>query len=157
MGARIETTPAGVTVFPSPLAGQVIDMGRCPDLVPTVAVAACFAKGITTITNVAHLRFKESDRIDAVAENCTRAGAAVATLADGLRIHPKPLPAGQSIAFSSFNDHRLAMSAALFELAGITVRLDNPGCVAKSFPDFWEKWGKLREELGLRSSPRRGE
>jgi len=76
-------------------------MGRCPDLVPTVAAAACFAKGTTVITNVAHLRLKESDRIDAVAENCTRAGAAVTTLADGLRIHPKPLPAGQSIAFAS--------------------------------------------------------
>jgi len=153
LGARIETTDAGVTVFPSELSGQVIDMGRCPDLVPTVAAAACFAKGTTVITNVAHLRLKESDRIDAVAENCTRAGAAVTTLADGLRIHPKPLPAGQSIAFASFGDHRMAMSAALFELAGITVRLDNPGCVAKSFPNFWETW----EELGLRPRPRRGE
>ena len=86
-------------------------MGRCPDLVPTVAAAACFAKGTTVITNVAHLRLKESDRIDAVAENCTRAGAAVTTLADGLRIHPKPLPAGQSIAFASFGDHRMAMYA----------------------------------------------
>ena len=67
---------------------EVRPMGRCPDLVPTVAAAACFAKGDTTITNVAHLRLKESDRIEAVAENCTRAGAAVTALADGLRIHP---------------------------------------------------------------------
>lgn len=153
MGARIETTDAGVTVFPSALTGQVLDMGRCPDLVPTVAVTACFATGETTITNVAHLRLKESDRIDAVAENCTRAGAAVTTLADGLRIHPRPLPTGQTVAFASFSDHRLAMSAALFGLADVTVRLDNPDCVAKSFPNFWEKW----EELGRCPSPHRGE
>ena len=145
MGARIEATPDGVTVFPSALSGQVLDMGHCPDLVPTVAVAACFAKGDTTITNVAHLRLKESDRIDAVAENCTRAGAAVTTLADGLRIHPTPLPRGLHVKFSSFDDHRLAMSAALFGLAGIGVHLDNPACVAKSFPDFWERWATLHQ------------
>jgi 3-phosphoshikimate 1-carboxyvinyltransferase len=145
MGARIETGPQGVTVFPSALSGQTLDMGRCPDLVPTVAVAACFARGDTTITNVAHLRLKESDRIEAVAENCTQAGAAVTALADGLRIHPTSLPRGGRLSLSSFDDHRLAMSAALFELADITVRLDNPACVAKSFPTFWEKWETLRQ------------
>lgn len=152
MGARIETTPDGITVFPSTLSGQILDMSRCPDLVPTVAVAACFAQGTTTITKVAHLRLKESDRIEAVAENCARAGAAVTTLADGLCIHPNALPTGQTVDFESFNDHRLAMSAALFELGGVTVRLDNPGCVAKSFPNFWEKW----KALGLRPGPHQG-
>jgi len=153
MGARLEITDVGVTVLPSALAGRVLDMSRCPDLVPTVAVAACFATGTTTITKVAHLRLKESDRIEAVAENCTRAGATVTILADGLCIHPNPLPAGRTIDFASFHDHRLAMSAALFGLAGVTVRLDDPGCVAKSFPNFWEKW----EKLGLCPSPHRGE
>jgi len=145
MGAGITIDHTGVTVHPAQLYGQVIDMGRCPDLVPTVAVAACFATGPTTIKNVAHLRLKESDRIEAVAENCTRAGAAVTTLSDGLRIHPTPLPRGQQITFASFDDHRLAMSAALFGLGGISVRLDNPGCVAKSFPTFWEKWETVRQ------------
>jgi 3-phosphoshikimate 1-carboxyvinyltransferase len=145
MGARVETSPEGVTAFPSQLTGRVLDMGRCPDLVPTVAVAACFATGETTITNVAHLRLKESDRIEAVAENCTQAGAAVTARPDGLRIHPTPLPRGGTLHLSSFDDHRLAMSAALFELAGITVRLDNPDCVAKSFPAFWEKWEQVRQ------------
>jgi len=145
MGARIETDEAGITVFPSALTGQDLDMGRCPDLVPTVATAACFATGETTIRNVAHLRLKESDRIEAVAENCIQAGAVVTTLPDGMRIRPRPLPRGQRIEFSAFNDHRLAMSAALFELAGIEAVIDNPACVAKSFPTFWEKWATVRE------------
>ncbi len=144
MGARVETGPEGVTVLPGPLSGRTLDMGRCPDLVPTVAAAACFAAGETVITNVAHLRLKESDRIEAVAENCAQAGAVVTTLPDGLRIRPRPLPRGGRVAFSAFGDHRLAMSAALFELAGIEVVLDNPGCVAKSFPDFWERWAAVR-------------
>ncbi len=143
MGARIEVAPDGVTVLPGRLTGQDLDMGRCPDLVPTVATAACFATGETVIRNVAHLRLKESDRIEAVAENCTQAGAVVTTTADGMRIKPRPLPAGERVEFSAFGDHRLAMSAALFQLAGIEVVLDNTTCVAKSFPTFWEKWETL--------------
>ena len=145
MGARIEDGTEGVTVFPSALVGRELDMGRCPDLVPTVATTACFATGETVIKNVAHLRLKESDRIEAVAENCTEAGAVVTTLPDGLRIRPRPLPRGQRIRFSAFDDHRLAMSAALFELAGIEAVIDNPDCVAKSFPTFWEKWESVRQ------------
>ena len=145
MDARIDVSPEGVTVLPSGLSGRELDMGRCPDLVPTVAAAACFASGETVIRNVAHLRLKESDRIEAVAENCTQAGAVVTTTADGMRIRPKALRTDQRVEFSSFNDHRLAMSAALFELAGIDVVLDNPGCVAKSFPTFWEKWATIEK------------
>ncbi len=144
MGARIEHGEDGITVSPGALRGQELDMGRCPDLVPTVAVAACFATGETVIKNVAHLRIKESDRIEAVAANCARAGAGVTSLPDGLRITPGPLPGGTRVELSAFNDHRLAMSAALFELAGIDVALDNPACVAKSFPTFWEKWAAVR-------------
>jgi 3-phosphoshikimate 1-carboxyvinyltransferase len=147
MGARIEETAEGLTVHPSELHGQELDMGRCPDLVPTVAAAACFASGETVIKNVAHLRLKESDRIEAVAENCTQAGAVVTTMADGLRIKPRPLRTDQRVEFSAFDDHRLAMSAAIFELAGIDVVIDNPGCVAKSFPTFWDKWEAVREAL----------
>lgn len=147
MGARIEDSAEGVTVHPSDLTGQELDMGRCPDLVPTVAAVACFAAGETVIRNVAHLRLKESDRIEAVVENCTRAGAMVASLDDGMRITPRPLRTDQRVEFSAFDDHRLAMSAAIFELAGIDVVLDNPACVAKSFPTFWEKWESIREAL----------
>ena len=144
MGARIDQAPDGVTVSPSRLVGQNLDMSRCPDLVPTVAVAACFASGETSIRGVAHLRLKESDRIESVAENCAQAGAVVTTTPDGLRIAPRPLPAGERVEFSAFGDHRLAMSAAIFELAGIEAALDDPACVAKSFPTFWEKWRTIR-------------
>lgn len=146
MGARIDESPDGITVLPGKLTGQDLDMGRCPDLVPTVATAACFAQGDTVIRNVAHLRLKESDRIAAVAENCTQAGAVVTTTADGMRISPRPLPVGKRIPFSAFCDHRLAMSAAIFEIGGIEVVLDNTACVAKSFPSFWDRWKAVRSE-----------
>lgn len=148
MGACVDTIESGggslVTVQPRKLVGVEVDMGSCPDLVPTVAVAACFAHGPTTITNVAHLRIKESDRIEAVASQVRKVGCEVDELPDGLRVMPRPLPTGETITFDTFDDHRIAMSTQLFELAGITVRHDNPACVNKSFPDFFARWEQVR-------------
>ena len=122
-------------------------MGSCPDLVPTVAVLAALAGSPTRIFNVAHLRLKESDRAQAMATELGRIGARVELDADGLRIFPQPLPRGKRIRFCTYQDHRVAMSLSLLELAGIQVELDQPGCVAKSFPGFWEAWEKVREIL----------
>lgn len=147
MGARISWTqgPEGELVTVSPpasgsLAGIDVDMGACPDLVPTVAVAACFAKGPTTIRNVAHLRIKESDRLEALATEIAKTGCGTAMLDDGLIVTPAPLRRRQRIVFETRGDHRLAMGPALFALAGIETVFDNPGCVAKSFPKFWDQW-----------------
>jgi len=120
-------------------------MGACPDLVPTVAVAACFATGPTTIVNVAHLRIKESDRLEALATEIAKTGCATQMLEDGLVITPAPLLKGLPIAFNTRGDHRLVMGPALFALAGISPVFDNPGCVAKSFPGFWKTWGPVLE------------
>lgn len=137
MGARISWDADGVTVSPSALRGVDVDMGACPDLAPTVAVAACFAQGPTTIRNVAHLRIKESDRLEALATEIAKTGCGTAMFSDGLTITPAALPAGRRILFDTRGDHRLAMAPALFALAGIIAEFDNPGCVAKSFPAFW--------------------
>lgn len=156
MGARVSVDETGVTVSPSALHGVQLDMGDCPDLVPTVAVLAGFAQGSTRIGNVAHLRLKESDRLRAPAEELRKTGVMVDELSDGLLIHGL---AGRSfglkapvlpdeVALCTHNDHRMAMSLALLSLGDATIdmreRLDNPTVVDKSFPDFWQCWEQIR-------------
>jgi len=141
MDARIEEDAVSVTVHPSRLRGIDVDMGQCPDLVPTVAVLAAFAQGVSTIRNVPHLRIKESDRIAAPAANLRAAGITVEEREDGLRIEggiPQPAP-----LFRAFGDHRIAMSAAVLGIRHGPVSLDAPAVVAKSFPAFWKLWEKV--------------
>ncbi|MDP3426285.1 MAG: 3-phosphoshikimate 1-carboxyvinyltransferase, partial [Humidesulfovibrio sp.] len=125
------------------LRGVDVDMGACPDLVPTVAVTACFASSPTTIRNVAHLRIKECDRLETLATEIAKTGCGAAMTEDTLTITPAPLPAGQRILFTSRGDHRMVMGPALFALGGVDAQFDNPGCVSKSFPDFWERFGAV--------------
>jgi len=146
MGAQVHWDEDGVTVSApaeGALHGVNLDMGACPDLVPTVAVAACFAQGPTTIVNVAHLRIKESDRLQALATEIAKTGCGTEILPDGLVITPAPLKAGQRIEFCAYADHRLVMGPSLFALAGIETVFDNPGCVAKSFPGFWDAFAPV--------------
>ncbi len=139
MGARVEWDGDRVTVSPARLRGLELDMGRCPDLVPPVAMVAALASGETVIRNVAHLRLKESDRLAAVAGQLSSLGAGVETFDDGLRILPRELPRGP-VELRTHQDHRLAMSPAILQRRGVDIRLDDPSVVAKSFPDFWERW-----------------
>ena len=132
-----------VRVSPARLKGIVVDMGSCPDIAPTVAVTAALAQGPTEIRNAAHLRIKESNRLEALVTEISKTGAKVELLEDGLRITPGPSPLGRTFSFSSYNDHRIAMCLSIFERAGAKVRLDNPACVAKSFPEYWGKWRSL--------------
>jgi len=144
MGARVDWGPLGVTVSGQGLHGVELSMGACPDLVPTVCAVAARTAGPTTVRDVAHLRIKESDRLNACADELRKVGAEVETFEDGLTITPRPITAGAAVDFCTYGDHRMAMSMSLFELAGVDVRLDNPGCVAKSFPGFWDQWGLTR-------------
>ncbi|MEF2231103.1 MAG: 3-phosphoshikimate 1-carboxyvinyltransferase [Pseudodesulfovibrio sp.] len=146
MGASINVNFDGILVTPSRLRGVRVDMGRCPDLVPTVAAAAAFASTPTIIENVAHLRIKETDRLAACAREVAKTGAATEIGEDSLTIRPGRLRRGKSIDFSAYNDHRMAMSLSLFGLAGIDVNLDNTACVGKSFPGFWDEWDKIVPE-----------
>ncbi|HKI82676.1 MAG TPA: 3-phosphoshikimate 1-carboxyvinyltransferase, partial [Pseudodesulfovibrio sp.] len=143
MGATIKVNFDGILVEPGRLRGVEVDMGRCPDLVPTVAAVAAFATSPTTIVNVAHLRIKETDRLAACAAEVARTGCQTETTDDSLILRPSALPRGREVSFKTYNDHRLAMSMSLFELAGVKVTLDNPACVGKSFPGFFDEWKKI--------------
>ena len=147
MGACVETTDDGILVRPSKLHGMTVDMGACPDLVPTVAMVAAFAEGDTRIRNIAHLRIKECDRILACAAELSRAGVQVEEEEDALTVHglgPKAPAIAEGTVFTTYNDHRIAMAVSLLGLAGgRRVQVDDPSVVRKSFPDFWNVWSAL--------------
>ena len=149
MGARAEVEGTSITVHPSALHGVDVDMGHCPDLVPTVAVLAAFAQGPTRVRNVAHLRIKESDRITAPATELARLGVRVDEHDDGLTVHglgPDGPAWDEAARFSAHNDHRIAMSLALLGLPHgkrMDALLDDPLVVRKSFPTFWKVWEQL--------------
>lgn len=123
------------------LRGVDCDMNSCPDIVPTVAVVAMFAEGRSTFRNIEHLRYKESDRIAAVIENIERLGGRAFVEGNALVVEPVPTLHGASIP--TFDDHRMAMSFALAGLRVSGVEIENPSCVAKSYPDFWRDFERL--------------
>ncbi len=141
MGAHTEETPSGLRVQGRTLRGIDIDMNAISDTTMTLAVLALFAEGTTRIRNVAHIRHKETDRISALAIELRKLGAEVEEYEDGLQITPRPLR-GASIA--TYNDHRMAMSFAIAGLKQEGIEIQNPGCVAKTYPQFWEDWERLK-------------
>ncbi|MGC8764604.1 MAG: 3-phosphoshikimate 1-carboxyvinyltransferase [Brevinematia bacterium] len=117
------------------LDGIEIDMNDVPDLVPTLAIIALFARTPTKIFNVANLRIKESDRLKALSNEIKKIGGKVNEFDDGLEIYPEICY--NSSLISTYNDHRIAMA---FSIAGLKIggiEIDNPGCVSKSFPEFF--------------------
>lgn len=140
MGASVTWRGSEVTVFPGPLHGIDRDMGNCPDLVLTVAALASLATGPTTIRGVAHLRKKESDRLHAPTVEFAKVGSKVDVDGDTMIIYPPDSKPESRIMFSAHGDHRVAMSLALLELAGTDIMINDPACVCKSFPTFWETW-----------------
>jgi 3-phosphoshikimate 1-carboxyvinyltransferase len=141
MGCSVEWLPDGVAVErKAGLKGVTVDMNKMPDAVPTLVAVALFAQGETEIRNVAHLRFKESDRLGTLAEELRQLGADITVLDDGLVIRPGTL---HGATLDAHDDHRLAMSFALIglQISGITIL--GPDCVSKSFPGFWEALGRL--------------
>jgi 3-phosphoshikimate 1-carboxyvinyltransferase len=124
-------------------------MNAISDTVPTLAVVALFAKGPTTIRNVAHIRDKETDRIGDLACELRRLGATTSEQADGLTISPalnhaaaqsEEEPMGlHGATVQTYDDHRMAMSLALVGLRVPGVRVADPGCVGKTFPDYWNR------------------
>ena len=146
MGCQINKTGEGLTVSgPKELKGITIDMGGMPDVVPTLAVVASQARGRTTIQNIAHLRIKECDRLHVMAVELAKMGARVEELEDSLIIEGKGegLPPLHGAEIETYNDHRIAMSFAVAGLAVPGVKILGEECVAKSFPDFWERFALL--------------
>ncbi len=143
MGCRIRREPGKVSVQGRALAGIEADMRAMPDMVPTLAAVALFARGKTVIRNAAHLRLKESDRLAAVSREWDRLRAHVEELDDGLIIeggHPL-----RGAVLDSHDDHRIAMSLAVVGLRVPGIVITHEECVKKSFPTFWQLW----EGLGI--------
>lgn len=142
MGARVAWSGEGVAVTgPEYLAGVDVEMTAMPDMVATLATIAPFASSPTRIRGVGFIRHHESDRIHALATELRRIGATVTEFDDGLEIVPARL---HPAAIETYDDHRIAMSFAIAGLKLAGVRIRNPGCVAKTFPDFFARLDELR-------------
>jgi len=129
------------------LSGIEVDLGEMPDVVQTLAAIACFAKTPTYISNIAHLAYKESDRIADTAKELRKAGLRVENDAQSLRIYPgQPQPC----ILDSHDDHRMAMSLALLGLKAEDIFIDNAMVVSKSFPDYWQRLQQLGIGLNWR-------
>lgn len=141
MGCKVERSGEAITVRGGPLQGIDVDMNDISDTVMTLAAVACFAQGPTTIRHVAHIRHKETDRITALATELRRIGAQVTERGDGLTITPAPL---HGSLMQTYNDHRMAMSLALVGLKIPGIVIDQPTCVAKTYPRFFDDLERLR-------------
>ena len=127
---------------PLPAGDRVFDMGDMPDMVPTLAVLSAVRPGRTVIHGAAHLRIKESNRLEALARELAKTGIRAEEKEDGLVIEGGN-PRGAEI--ETYNDHRIAMSFAMLGLAVPGMGIQNGSCVRKSFPGFWDELGKLYE------------
>ena len=139
MGARISIGDAWIESS-APARGKLkaidADFNHIPDAAMTAAVAALFADGPSAIRNIASWRVKETDRIAAMATELRKLGAAVEEGADSIRIMP---PAALKPAtIDTYDDHRMAMSFSLAALGGIRVRINDPACVGKTFPEYFD-------------------
>ena len=142
MGARIEETSQGLTVFPSALHGAQVDVTQVPDLVPVLAVAMAGAQGESRITGAARLRIKESDRLSAIASALCACGAEVRELPDGLVIRGGQPLHGASV--DGRNDHRIVMAMAVAAaLCDGEITISDAEAVAKSAPAFWQEYASL--------------
>ncbi len=140
MGCRVDRRGEKTTVFGNPLRGINIHMNDMPDVVQTLAVVALFAEGKTTMTGIGNLKIKETDRIAALANELTRLGASVEAGEDYLIIKPGT---HRPAEVETYGDHRMAMSFALAGLGIPGIKIKNPRCVDKSFPDFFERFQEL--------------
>jgi 3-phosphoshikimate 1-carboxyvinyltransferase len=136
MGARVQMGEAWIESAGSGRLRAIdMDMNHIPDAAMTAAVLALFADGPSRLRNIASWRVKETDRLAAMATELRKLGAGVEEGADYLRITPGPLRPG--VAIDTYDDHRMAMSLALVSLGGVPVRIKDPQCVAKTFPEYF--------------------
>ncbi|QNP49266.1 bifunctional 3-phosphoshikimate 1-carboxyvinyltransferase/cytidylate kinase [Diaphorobacter aerolatus] len=143
MGAEISSGPNWLQIRRGawPLKAIDMDCNHIPDAAMTLAVMALYADGTTTLRNIASWRVKETDRIAAMATEGRKLGALIEEGPDYLKITPPPSPADwKAASIHTYDDHRVAMcfSLAAFNPAGLPVRIEDPRCVAKTFPDYFE-------------------
>jgi 3-phosphoshikimate 1-carboxyvinyltransferase len=119
------------------------DFNHIPDAAMTVAMLALFADGPSTLRNIGSWRVKETDRIAAMATELRKVGAQVEAGPDSLKITPPAALVPATI--DTYDDHRMAMCFSLVALGGVTVRINDPGCVAKTFPDYFSVLAGISE------------
>ena len=118
------------------------DLNHIPDAAMTIAMLALFAEGTSTIRNIASWRVKETDRIAAMAIELRKVGATVEEGADFIRIKP-PEKLTANAVIDTYDDHRMAMCFSLVALGGVPVTINDPGCVAKTFPDYFAAFASI--------------
>jgi 3-phosphoshikimate 1-carboxyvinyltransferase len=154
MGARIESGPNWLEIQRGawPLKAIDLDCNHIPDAAMTLAVMALYADGPTTLRNIASWRVKETDRIAAMAKESRTLGAQVEEGPDWLRIHPLRAGHWRAASIHTYDDHRVAMcfSLAAFNPDHQAVRIEDPQCVAKTFPDYFEALFSLSQTLADR-------
>ena len=142
MGAQVSSGPNWLHISRGawPLKGITLDCNHIPDAAMTLAVMALYADSPSTLTNIASWRVKETDRIAAMATECRKLGATVDEGPDWIRVHPLPAGQWQHASVHTYDDHRVAMcfSLAAFNPDRLPVRIEDPKCVAKTFPDYFE-------------------
>jgi 3-phosphoshikimate 1-carboxyvinyltransferase len=141
MGCRVEMRDDGLLLEGGPLRGIEVDMETMPDTVLSLAMAAALAEGETRITNIANLRVKECDRIHAAATELGRLGIEAIEGDDYLIIRPGGTIRPAQIR--TYDDHRVAMSFGLLRLLYDGIDIEDPDCVAKSFPGFWSELARF--------------
>jgi 3-phosphoshikimate 1-carboxyvinyltransferase len=125
----------------APLRAFDLDLNHIPDAAMTAAALALFADGPCTVRNIASWRVKETDRIAAMAAELGKLGAGVEAGADFLKVTPRKLASG--VALDTYDDHRMAMSLSLAALGGVRVRINDPDCVAKTFPGYFKAFSGI--------------
>jgi len=138
MGALVRTEPNAIEVRRGawPLRAITLDCNAIPDAAMTLAMMALYADGPTTLTDIASWRVKETDRLAAMASELRKLGAGVEEGPDWLRVTP-PLE-WHAASVRTYDDHRMAMCGSLAAFGGVPVRILDPQCVAKTFPDYFE-------------------
>ncbi len=141
MGCDVTWGDRSITVRgTNDLRGIDIDMNAISDTAQTLACVAPFAQGPTRIRNVAHMRHKETDRVNAVVTELSRLGLRVEEHPDGMTIHPGPLHAG---TVATYDDHRMAMSFSLLGLRVPGIVIADPGCTSKTYPEYFKDLDRL--------------
>jgi 3-phosphoshikimate 1-carboxyvinyltransferase len=135
-GCRVEILPGETRISGErKLTALDVDMFHVSDTVMTLAALAPLCQGKTTIRNVANIRIKETDRLEATVSELRRLGQTVESGEDWLSVEPAPIiPA----VVKSYSDHRMAMSFAVLGLAREGIKIEDPACVAKTYPTFWD-------------------
>lgn len=141
-GADVQITAEYIKISPRPLKAIDVDVRDIPDLVPPLALVACCAEGTSRILGAERLRIKESDRLSTVAATLNALGGQVSITEDGLLITGSALSGGK---VQSFNDHRIAMMAAIASaVCTAPVELEGAEAVSKSYPSFWEELSRMQ-------------